>query len=73
MGYHSKGQYAEIDEMWPEYIRGVCFIVLKLKTGKRIRFQGSGLQLRCGDVRNLIEQRVTHIRSAAAAVQIDAG
>lgn len=54
---------AEVEAFWPEYYRAVCIIVLQLKSGRRIRFQGSGLEMRCGDILLLIEQRVAHLRA----------
>ena len=53
--------WESLDEIWPEYYRGVCVIVFKLKTGKTVRFQVYNLEMPCGDIRSRIEQQIARV------------
>lgn len=60
-----KGRFAweTIQEIWPEYYRGVCLLVLKFKDQKQVRFPISNLTMQPDDIRYYITKQLTSVRA----------
>lgn len=54
------GQFTweSIREVWPEYYRGVCMLVLKLKDNEHYRLPISSLTMQPDDIRYYVEKQI---------------